>query len=115
MALKNTSRGSKTMNDKPRIKLHFDPSYNTFGYWWKEISFIPPEGTGIMPFENVDGMDWWWEHDSVEAWYSTFFVERNLVCVQTQVKGNWNFTPPEGFDDAMRKAGWIRGDEMAWS
>jgi hypothetical protein len=98
----------------PRIKLHFDPNYSTFGYWWKEIAFIPAEGTGVIPFEEADGLDWCWDHDTVKVWYSTFFAQGNLVCVQTKVSGDWDFMPPDGFDDAMRRAGWNRGDAMAW-
>ena len=98
----------------PRIKLHFDPNISTFGYWWKEIAFVPPEGTGVVLFEDIEGLDWSWDHDAVKVFYATYFVERNLVCVQTKTEGDWNFTPPEGFDEAMRNAGWNRGDAKAW-
>ncbi len=98
----------------PRIKLHFDPNYSTFGYWWKEIAFIPPIGTGVVPFDDVDDLDWSWDHDTVKVSHSTYFADRHLLCIGTDVEGDWDFTPPVGFDEAMRNAGWTRGDAMAW-
>lgn len=99
----------------PRIKLHFYPNYSTFGYWWKEIAFVPPIGTGVVPFEDTEGLDWEWYHDAVIVSDAMYFVEINLLCVLTDISGDWDFMPPEGFCEAMLRAGWVRGNATAWT
>lgn len=100
---------------QPRIKLHFDPHYMTFGYWWVEVPHLPAIGSHLIPFENdQEGLDWEWGHDCVKVESHLWFVERGLVCVGLKVDGNWGFEPPEGFDEAMIRAGWTKGDAEAW-
>jgi hypothetical protein len=101
---------------QPRIKLHFDPNFDTFGYWWIEVSHLPAIGAYVIPFENdQEDIDWEWDYDCVEVVSHLFFVERALVCVFLKVDGDWNFDPPTGFDEAMLRAGWKKGDAGAWS
>lgn len=97
----------------PRVKLHFD--YH-FGFWWIEVEHIPAVGSFVIPFENdQDGLDWEWDHDCVKVDEHLWFLERGLVCVSLRVERGFDYDPPEGFDEAMMRAGWVKGDAEAWS
>ena len=95
-----------------RIKLHI----KFFGYWWKQIDFVPPQGTLVVPLDSdfLERLDWDLDLDSFTVHYTIFLAEKNLACVETGTKRIFDGDPPLGFDKAMVESGWTKGDALAW-
>ena len=96
---------------QPRVKMHLDMD---FGYWWIEVTHIPAIGSFVIPFEDNSEIPWEWHFDCVKVEGHLWFVEKGLVCVLLSVDAEWD-DKPEGFDEAMLRAGWKKGDAEAWS
>lgn len=81
--------------------------------WWKAVSFVPPIGMGVVPFgcESLD--DWEFEHDDIVVDGYTFMAESSVLVVPTKNRFE-DIEIPSGFNEAMERAGWIKGGDGLW-
>ena len=104
-----------TTDRQPRVKLHLDLyGVRKWSYWWIEIQHIPPSGSFVVPFNDCE--EWNWLQNEFKVDDQIYYPERDLVCVFLRHERDLDLQiePPGGFDEAMIRAGWTKGDREAW-
>lgn len=96
------------------VRIWFDwCGKNHHEMWWKEVLFVPPVGMGVVPFDEESLEDWAFEHDDIIVEGYTFMAEQSVLVVSTK-NSLEEIEIPDGFGDAMKRAGWIQSDRELW-